>query len=261
MGYASELIKIGEQLIEYGNEHSQVRSISQGHYNKCLGYIHFGNLNKAIASGEKAVSAAADPLYKIYFTMALSFAYIQNNDMQRAGACLDKAWPNLNNQHDKFVGDIAVVIKGVILIDKGRMSEGLKMIKGIERELVQQHRKSFLAICRSILGKIYFEIIRGNKALGIPTMIKNIGFIFKNVPSAHEKAIYWYTRTIELADETGAVGIKAQTHFDLGIIYRIKKQNDQARLHLEKAVDIFEDVGAYAFLKQAKKELNSLNSN
>jgi class 3 adenylate cyclase/tetratricopeptide (TPR) repeat protein len=258
MGYASELIKTGELLIEYGNEHSQVRSISLGHYNTCLGYIHFGDLNKAIASGEKAVNVAADPLYEIYFTMALSFAYIQNNDMQSAGACLEKAWPNLNNEHDKFVGDIAVVIKGVLLIDKGRMSEGLKIIKGIERELIQQHRKGFLAICRSILGKIYFEIIQGNKALGIPVMIKNIGFIFKNVPSAHEKAIYWYTKAIELAEETGAIGIKAQAHFDLGILHRIKKQNNQARDHLEKAVEIFEEVGAYAFLKQAKKELNSL---
>jgi hypothetical protein len=33
-----------------------------------------------------------------------------------------------------------------------------------------------------------------------------------------------------------------------------------ARRHLEKVVDIFEDVGAYAFLKQAKEELNSLTN-
>jgi len=65
--YASKCIKIGEELIQYGNKHSQIRSTAMGHHIKGCGYVCFGNINKSEAFGEQAVAVSADPFYKFIF--------------------------------------------------------------------------------------------------------------------------------------------------------------------------------------------------
>ncbi len=150
------------------------------------------------------------------------------------------------------------MLNGVVLIEKGRMSQGFEMVKEIEQTSFRCHRKGVLPFFWYALGKIYLEIIQQTKPISILTILKNIGFIIQNVPTAYKKAIYWYSKSIEMAEETGAIGIKAQALLDLGIIYRIKKQNDKAKKSLETAIEIFEEVGAYAFLKQAKQELDKI---
>jgi len=45
---------------------------------------------------------------------------------------------------------------------------------------------------------------------------------------------------------------------DLGVLFRAKKLYPKARKHLEEAIRIFEETGAYAFLEQTRKELSLL---
>ena len=259
MGYASKCIKIGEKLIKYGNRHSQIRSAAMGYHIKGSGYVCFGNINKSEAFGEQAVAVSADPFYKFIFSLEVIFASILNNDLKRVDESLHKALSFFKKNGDQWNGDIAVALNCIVLIKKGRMTEGLNIGKKMEQAFILQHRKSMVTMVRLTLGKIYLEIIQKTEPISILTMIKNIGFIIQNVPTVYKKAIYWYSKTIEMAEEIGAIGIKAQALLDLGILYRIKKQNDKAKQSLETAIEIFEEVGAYAFLKQAKKELNQLN--
>ncbi len=259
MGHASECIKVGDELIRYGEKYSQIRCTAMGHFVKSGGYFQIGNYNKAVASGEKSVTTTADPLYEIAFSSMLAFACIQNNDIQRAEECIQKVLPFSKKNDEKYSGDLSSLLNGIVLIEKGRMSQGLKNIKAMEQTFIRQKRVAAVIMTRFILGKVYLEIIRKTKPISILIMLNNIGFIIQNVPTAYKKAIYWYSKTIEKAEETGAIGIKAQALLDLGIIYRIKKQNQKAKKSLETAIEIFEEVGAYVFLKQAKKELNKLN--
>ena len=259
MGYASECIKIGEKAIQFGNKHSQIRSAAIGHFIKSGGYLQFGDFNKAVASGEKSVTTTADPQYEHAFSSMLALASIQNNDIQRADECIQRMLPFSKKNDEKLSGDLSILLNGIVLIEKGRMSQGLKNIKAMEQTFIRQKRVAAVIMTRLILGKVYLEIIRKTKPISILNMLNNIGFIIQNVPTAYKKAMYWYSKTIEKAEETGAIGIKAQALLDLGIIYKIKQQNQKAKDSLETAIEIFEEVGAYTFLKQAKQELNKLN--
>jgi len=259
MGYASECIKIGEEVIQYGNKHFQTRSKAIGYMLKCGGYLHYGNFTKAVATGEQAVAISADPYFKYAFKIMLIYACLLTNNIQRADECLQEIMPFSKKNNEKYSGDIAMLFNSVVHIENGEMSQGLNIAKKMEQAFIKLQRKNMVIFTRLTLGKIYLEIIQKTKPISLLTMIKNIGFIIKNVPSAYKKAIYWYSKTIDIAEETGAIGIKAQALLDLGIIYRIKKENSKAKEHLEKAIEIFEEVGAYAFLKQAKEELNQLN--
>ena len=258
MGYASECIKTGEKLIQYGNRNSQTRGLAMGYFIKSAGYIRFGNFNKAAVVGEQAVAVSADPFYKFCFSFSLAAACLLNKEMKRADECLQKILPLAKKNSDKVIGDILIMLNSIVLIEKGRMFEGLDIAKEMEQTVIMQQRRGAVPIARIILGKIYLEIIQKSKPISTLTMLKNIGFIIQNVPTAYKKAIYWYSKSIEMSEETGAIGMKAQALLDLGIIYRIKKQNQKAKEHLETAIEIFEEVGAYTFLKQANQELNHL---
>jgi class 3 adenylate cyclase/tetratricopeptide (TPR) repeat protein len=258
MGYASSCIKTAEKVLQFGNQYSQIRSIAMGHMLKCAGYTEFGDFSKAAAEGELAVSCSKDPFYKFAFSLTLTRSYVLANDTQKADGLLQQALPFFIKNKDKWLGDIAIFLNGYIVIRKGRMSQGFELLKKMEQAFIKQQKKGVLPLFQVGFGKIYLEIIKKSKPISGLTMIKNIGFIIQNVPSAYQKAIYWYSKSIEIAEETGAIGIKAQALLDLGIIYRIKKENLKAKKSLETAIGIFEEVGAYAFLKQAKEELNQL---
>ena len=259
MGYASLGIKTAEKVIQYGNQHSQIRSIAIGHMVKCGGYMEFGDLNKAAAEGEQAVSNSKDPFYKFAFSINLIRCCVLANDTPKADVLIQQALPFFTKNNNKWMGDVTLFLNGIILIQKGRMSQGLAILKKIEQAYIEEQHKGGLPMFQMALGKIYLEIIKKSNPISIFTMLKNIGFIIQNVPSAYQKAIYWYSKSIKMAEEIGAIGSKAQALLDLGIIYRIKNQNEKAKESLSTAIEIFEEVGAYAFLKQAKKELDLLN--
>lgn len=257
-GNASGCIKAGEELIQYGNKTSQARSLGMGYNFKACGYSNTGDISTAISFSEQSVSISGDPFYTLGFRTILSLSYIQNDDMEKAKDTIEKALKFSNKNGCELFGDIAKLLQGVLLIDKGQMAEGLKLIKDIERLFVSQQRKGGLLLARLILGKVYLEIMQKNKPVRISTVLKNMGFIIKNVPWADKKAISYYGQTIDLAEETGAIGIMAQAHLDLGILHKIKKRNDMAKKHLEKAIKVFQEIDAHIFLKQAKEELNAL---
>jgi class 3 adenylate cyclase/tetratricopeptide (TPR) repeat protein len=258
MGHASQGIKIGDKLILYGDKYSLTRSLAMGYFNQSGGYNNFGDFARGVESSKKAVAVSVDPLYKTAFTLMLSLSYLFKGDTEKAGKHLEKIMPTFEKDGAKFFREVGTLQKGVLLIDKGFMSQGLKTLKNLEQVLISQDRKGLLPIFRLVMGKIYLEIILKTKPIGFATMIKNLGFIIKNVPTADKKAIQWYTKAIDISKETGATGIKAQAHLDLGLLHKVKNRKEKAKEHLEKAIDIFEKIGAYAFLKQANRELNHL---
>jgi len=50
----------------------------------------------------------------------------------------------------------------------------------------------------------------------------------------------------------------AQTYYDLGLLYKAKKQNDLARENITAAMEIFEQCDAEEILKQANEALEAL---
>jgi hypothetical protein len=89
-------------------------------------------------------------------------------------------------------------------------------------------------------------------------MLKNIGFLIKNLPGASKKAEDHFSRTIKVAKEIGANGLLGPAYLDLGLLHKAKKKNEQAKTYINEAIDIFEQGEAEVYLKQAREALASL---
>jgi hypothetical protein len=98
----------------------------------------------------------------------------------------------------------------------------------------------------------------GEGDLSFSTIIRNIGFLVKNVPFAGKKAEYHLNKVIETAKEIGAKGTLGMAYFHLGRLHIAKRRKDKARECICKAMELFEECEVETPLKRAKEALDSL---
>jgi len=62
-GDIKKALETGNQLLDYGKKHSNIRSMTLGHYVKGFAYIFDGDFESATTCGEEALRIAVDPFY------------------------------------------------------------------------------------------------------------------------------------------------------------------------------------------------------
>ncbi len=99
----------------------------------------------------------------------------------------------------------------------------------------------------------------GEGDLSLSTIMKNIGFIGKNIFVAARKAADHFKKAIEIAQDLELKGTLGEAYFGLGRLHIAKRRKDQARECISKAIDLFEQCEIETKVKQASEILASLN--
>ena len=92
----------------------------------------------------------------------------------------------------------------------------------------------------------------------LPVMVKNLPFLIKNAPSAYKNSIGHYNKAIEIFEGIGAHGFLGQSYLNLAQLHEAHKKIDKARHAIKKAIDIFEHRKADLWLEEAKSANNRL---
>jgi class 3 adenylate cyclase/tetratricopeptide (TPR) repeat protein len=254
-GEGKKAIKIGNQAVEYGEKHSNYRSIVLGHWIIGLGYMAIGDFNSTIEHCRKALQISPDPFYAYLVKVLLGGALLQNNCLQEAEKHLKEVTIFSSKFGVEVILSPARLFLGVILIAKGNMNEGFQMLDEVKENWISAGRKGWLATAELLLGKIYCLIAEGKGSMDISIILKNVGILLKHAPFAAKKAETHYNRAIEAAKAVGAKSTLGQAYLDLGLLHRAKNRSDKARNCINNAIDLFEQCGAEVFLKQAKEAL------
>jgi class 3 adenylate cyclase/tetratricopeptide (TPR) repeat protein len=258
LGNGKECLKIGKNLIEHGTKVSHTRCMVMGYWNIAQGYMALGDFDSAIKASENAYSIAKDPFFTEASLTYLIFSSVLNNDMSIARKHIESSnnyFLECGNKHTEM---LLQLINGILLIDEGNLSRGWSVLIKCNSYPKKSGRTTFHYISEHIMGKIFLTIVQGDAPVKLLLMIKNIGFVIKKASFAFRHAENHFTNTIKLAEKAGAIGYTGQVHLDLGLLYKAKKKPALAQKHFEKAISIFEQLGAEAFLKEAQKNLVSL---
>jgi len=257
-GDTQKNFELGKILLEYGNRHSNVRSLVVGHLCMGLSYLNAGNFSSAIESFQKGIETSADPFYIQWPKMFLGITYVQNNQFPEAEKVLLETSSYAEEFGCESIGSVTNAFLGVLQIVNGYFSKGLEVLQQARQLCLRNERKSAYVTTEYLLGKVYLQIVAGEEKISLLTMIKNIGFVIKNVPFAAKNAEDHFKKAISIAKEIGARGIEGQALLDLGRLHKVKGRKDKARECFSRSIKIFEECEAEVFLKQANEAFGSL---
>lgn len=259
MGYPDHCLKLGKELIRYGELHSQPRCLAMGYWSEGSGYYMAGDYDRAVESSRKSVEISIDPLYKGLSLTYLIACLAENNEMEAAGNKLAELGRLEHTLSHKGIETISDALHGIVMIGTGRMSLGMKKIMASQINFRNEKRESFVLMIEFMIGKIYFELSKREKKVSPVVLIKNIGFLVTQVPQAFKKAENRFRKVIALSEKIGAIGYVCTAHLYLGMLYMMKQKNELAQEHLEKSIPILKKIGAYGFLQLAEEKLALLD--
>ncbi len=257
-GEKKQSFEIGNALLRYGEKHSNIRSQVIGHV--CIGHSYFadGDLTKAISCYRRSVDVAEDPWYTQWPRVYIGLCSVLNGQLTEGEEALNVVASYMNTYGCEILTPAVMPFLGIVLINKGEMSKGLKLIE----DTLDFGRKINWGWCivlsEYVLGNVYYQIAYGEKPSDLSILIKNIKFLTKNVPFASKKAGDYFNRAIESAKRYGAKGLLGQANLSLGLLHKAKKRNDQAIDNISEAVNIFKQIGAEVYLKTANDALEDL---
>lgn len=258
-GELQKSFSLAKTLSEYGQKHSNIRSIVLG--NVFMGWSRFmaGNFFSAMNYCQNAIEQSVDPYYSMASKLLFCFCNVQIGKIKEIEDTAQEVATLCNKFGCDLWGTPAQIVLGIISMTKGNMDKGLRNIIQAQRKLINNDRKFVYAYSEQIIGTIYSQISMGEGELSISAMIKNIGFLIKNIPFAKRKAEFHLQRAIEISKSIDAKIIMAQAYLELAILHKSKNRVTTAREYVTKAIQLFEIGNADAYLNQAKETLESLS--
>ena len=258
-GNSCKNFEIGKILLEYGERYSNLRSMVVGNIVTGYGYYLIGNFFASIECSKKAIKLLNDPLFSEWPKLFLCMNYIINNQFQEAEELLREVISFSKGLGIDYIVTAARSFLGAVLITRGKISQGLKMLEEGRQLLIDNRRLFSLHIIEFTLAEVYFQIATRARTISFLDALKNIGFIMKKLPFARRKAECYLNNIIMVGREVGATGIlQGQAYLDLGLLHKLNGRIDQARTCLGEALKIFEQCESELCLKRAKEALASM---
>jgi tetratricopeptide (TPR) repeat protein len=257
-GEATKAKNIGNKILIYAQQHSNMACMSDGNLMVAIGNITAGDYSSAIDYARKAADLALEPMLLVGSKSVLGLPLVGSGRYVEAEKVLKEAQEIATNSGHEYVIKPIRLFSGIVTVTKGNLNQGIRMIEeAVQGFLKDQHRWRY-ALGNYLLGQIYLQIIQGAGEKSFSFIAKNIGFLITTVPFAQKKAEEHLNNAIQTAKEIGAKSILAQAYLDMGRLRQAKGRTDEARKYMSEAILLFEECEADVFLKQAREAFAAL---
>jgi hypothetical protein len=159
-----------------------------GHFLMACSALLDGDFPSTIKYSQQALQISLDPFFSTFPKMILGQGYALSGRFQEAYDTSQEILKFSRDLGNEWLASFGSVVLGVVLITRGQMHQGLKMLKDELSASLENERRCFYAVIEHTLGSFYLQIVKGEGDLSISTVVKNIGFLLKNVPFAAKKA-------------------------------------------------------------------------
>ena len=249
---------LGMELINYGKENSNYRCLVTGHICIGLSHISSGELDKAIDTFSKAIEVSVDPFYTQWSKIYLGFSFLEKQMFVEAEKVLTEVVRYYEEFDCGYLGIPAKFSLGITMIALGTMSKGLLLISEAYNETKQLGWCAMRTIQEHILGKFYLQMAVAREPMKLSIIIKNIGFIIKNVPFAKKRAERHILESIRLAEKFGFKNILGQSYINLGLLYKSRNRQTEAKHSFIKAVENLDHIDAKRYHIYARTLLSEM---
>jgi class 3 adenylate cyclase/tetratricopeptide (TPR) repeat protein len=227
-GDSQKNFELGRNLVEFGESRSDLRSTVVGYICTSYGHYSAGDFVEAVAWSRKAVELSNDPIFSVWPKLVLTNFFIQTGKFQEADEILREIIPFCQHLGMYYIVEWAQSLYGAALMAGGHYSRGMRMISEAARSFTENGRFVSLYFLEFALAEIYFQMATQRPRLGFWTLIKNLGFILKEVPFARHKAETYLRRIIKVGQEIGAAGfMQSHAAHNLELLQRLNRRKGQ----------------------------------
>lgn len=221
-GDSQKNFELGRILLEFGESHSDLRSMVVGYICTSYGHYSAGDFPMAVEWSKKAIELSNDPLFSVWPKLVLATFFIQTEQYQEADKILREIIPFCQHLGMDYIVGWAQALHGAVLMSGGQYSRGMNMIEAGVRILTDNGRLLSCYFLEFTLAEIYFQMVTRPRRLGFWSIVKNLGFILKEVPFARRKAEAYLSKFIQDGKEIGAGGFM-QSHAarNLELLHRL----------------------------------------
>lgn len=257
-GERREALEVCRSLVDFGRNHSNIRSIVMGQCLRGFGHLVGGDIAAASASLEEAIRSSADPWYTQFPRLALCYAKVAHGEYDGIRETLEQIIAFSEERGAEYVGSPAKVLLGAVLAAQGHLAKGMAMIRSVAEKWHAEGNLTRHTQARLIMGRIYALMAQGGGKKNLSTLLRNAWFLIRNAPFADRKARLHLDGVIETASRIGARDFQGRASLTLGLLHKAKGRKGEARAALENAVRIFEQCEAEVYLQHAREALEAL---
>ena len=247
-----------DSLLEHGEGQYDTRSTSEGHLCLGLGHLAAGDIPPAIEYFERTIHISVDPFLSYWARFLLSTSYVMGGRLQEAASTAEEVMKFSKEFGSEILGTSAKGLFCTVLLAKGNLDEGLRIADEVMQVYNQNGSMYRMATGHLMQGQVYLRLIQRAGPKSFSFLVRNIGFLVKNLPFAGKKVEDHFNKAIEVAKEIGAKGVLGQAYLGMGLLHKRKGKTDQAKSCFSEAIQLFQKCEADVFLKQAKEALASL---
>jgi class 3 adenylate cyclase/tetratricopeptide (TPR) repeat protein len=258
-GDSDKIFAIADSLFDYGKIHSNLRSTAVGNIVNGYGYYAKGDFVQATAFCHKAIECLDDPLFSEWAKVLLCMIYLINEHFEDAEAIIKETIPKCQSLGFGLIETSAQVFQGAVLVAKGQISRGLKVLERVRRIFKDEERLFSLYITEATLAEIYFRIAMRTQTLGFRQILNNLGFIVKDLPFAKSRAEAYLKKSIQVGREVQSQGfLHGQALLNMGLLLQVKGKKDTAKEYFNEALEIFQRCSSMIYLKRCQEALDSV---
>jgi hypothetical protein len=172
--------------------------------------------------------------------------------------------PALKQAHELGISLFELLMKanqGLLMMSDGELSAGMDQLEAVEREFAMLGSLSYQTQVGLGIATIYARIATGeiqSSGSKLGTMMRNPGFALGRARKASQTA---HDRLRKLSAELPAdlEGFRGGIEIELAKVLAKRKERDEARKHIEKAIAFLQPMGDCKGMRDARALLASLD--
>jgi len=253
---------LANDVIDFATRAGSRRGLSLGHYAKGVIHNMTGDRGRAISELRIALDAAPDPIYRAVVAMNLAALLANDGQFDAARPLAEESLRSGKELGLLFEVFVQRMNLALISVSEGEPGRGMDELEALERDAKEIGAPFFKMIVSFTIGAIYSRIATGEgRATGgtLGTAIRNPGFVLGKARRASALAM---ERLIVLSSQLSSdlEGYRGGIELELAKLLVKRKERDEARKHIEKAIAFLQPMGDCQGMRDAKAVLGELGS-
>jgi tetratricopeptide (TPR) repeat protein len=249
---------LARELMEFASASGSARALTFAHW--ALAFIAFstGDVARAVTEAERARDAALDPFYTGIVESYLGGVLAGSGAYAAARAVIG---PALRFAEDRNIAILAIghhLSEALVLLGEGELSRGMDRLESIRRR-AGELGSVFEMVTSMNEAVVYARIATGEAKGSLSVMVRNAGFVMSRARKASQIA---RDALAKLSDELtpDLEGLRFTIEYEFAKLLIKRKERDDARKHIEKAIAFLQPLGDSVGMRDARALLASLDA-